>query len=26
MPTRRAFERMGTERQEGDPRKGFRCC
>ena len=26
VPTRRAFERMGTERQEGDPRKGFRCC
>ncbi|MGX1477377.1 UNVERIFIED_CONTAM: uncharacterized short protein YbdD (DUF466 family) [Streptomyces canus] len=26
VPTRRAFERMRTERQEGDPRQGFRCC
>ncbi|MEU5886208.1 YbdD/YjiX family protein [Streptomyces sp. NPDC047461] len=26
VPTRRAFERMRTERQEADPRQGFRCC
>jgi len=26
VPTRRAFERMRTERQETDPRQGFRCC
>ncbi|MFE9599133.1 YbdD/YjiX family protein [Streptomyces hokutonensis] len=26
VPDRRAFERMRTERQEADPRQGFRCC
>ncbi|MGV9450481.1 CstA-like transporter-associated (seleno)protein [Streptomyces sp. NPDC003635] len=26
VPTRRAFERMRTDRQESDPRQGFRCC
>ncbi|MDQ0763787.1 YbdD/YjiX family protein [Streptomyces canus] len=26
VPTRRAFERMRAERQEEDPRQGFRCC
>ncbi|CAL9428130.1 hypothetical protein SUDANB6_01992 [Streptomyces sp. enrichment culture] len=26
VPTRREFERMRTERQERDPRQGFRCC
>ncbi|MFF7549849.1 YbdD/YjiX family protein [Streptomyces canus] len=26
VPTRRAFVRMRTERQEGDLRQGFRCC
>ncbi|MXM68390.1 putative selenoprotein [Streptomyces sp. HUCO-GS316] len=26
VPTRRAFERMRTQRQEADPRQGFRCC
>ncbi|MFJ6083626.1 CstA-like transporter-associated (seleno)protein [Streptomyces sp. NPDC092369] len=26
VPTRRAFERMRTDRQEADPRQGFRCC
>jgi len=26
VPTRRAFERMRTNRQEADPRQGFRCC
>ncbi|MFF1722078.1 YbdD/YjiX family protein [Streptomyces sviceus] len=26
VPTRKAFERMRTDRQEGDPRQGFRCC
>jgi uncharacterized short protein YbdD (DUF466 family) len=26
VPTRRAFERMRTDRQEKDPRQGFRCC
>ncbi|MEU1475746.1 YbdD/YjiX family protein [Streptomyces sp. NPDC001668] len=26
VPTRRAFERMRTDRQEEDPRQGFRCC
>ena len=26
VPTRREFERMRTERQEADPRQGFRCC
>jgi uncharacterized short protein YbdD (DUF466 family) len=24
--SRRAFERMRTDRQEADPREGFRCC
>ncbi|MFF7641261.1 CstA-like transporter-associated (seleno)protein [Streptomyces canus] len=24
VPTRKAFERMRTDRQEGDPRRGFR--
>ncbi|MER7347801.1 YbdD/YjiX family protein [Streptomyces aurantiacus] len=24
--SRRAFERMRTDRQESDPRQGFRCC
>ncbi|MFD0418008.1 YbdD/YjiX family protein [Streptomyces sp. NPDC127108] len=26
VPSRRAFERMRTDRQESDPRQGFRCC
>ncbi|GGW87725.1 YbdD/YjiX family protein [Streptomyces lomondensis] len=26
VPSRRDFERMRTERQEKDPRQGFRCC
>jgi len=26
VPTRREFERMRTDRQEEDPRQGFRCC
>ncbi|MGW0910282.1 YbdD/YjiX family protein [Streptomyces sp. NPDC002784] len=26
VPTRRSFERMRTDRQESDPRQGFRCC
>ncbi|MBC7267634.1 MAG: YbdD/YjiX family protein [Streptomyces sp.] len=26
VPSRRAFERMRTDRQEADPRQGFRCC
>lgn len=26
VPSRRDFERMRTDRQEGDPRQGFRCC
>ncbi|WAZ24039.1 YbdD/YjiX family protein [Streptomyces cinnabarinus] len=26
VPTRRDFERMRTDRQESDPRQGFRCC
>jgi uncharacterized short protein YbdD (DUF466 family) len=26
VPSRREFERMRTDRQEADPRKGFRCC
>ncbi|QOV35680.1 YbdD/YjiX family protein [Streptomyces ferrugineus] len=26
VPTRRDFERMRTDRQETDPRQGFRCC
>ena len=26
VPTRRAFERMRTDRKEADPRQGFRCC
>ncbi|MEU6121486.1 YbdD/YjiX family protein [Streptomyces sp. NPDC047123] len=26
VPSRRAFERMRTERQESDPEQGFRCC
>ncbi|MCX4698003.1 YbdD/YjiX family protein [Streptomyces sp. NBC_01373] len=26
VPSRRDFERMRTERQEADPRQGFRCC
>ena len=25
-PSRREFERMRTDRQEDDPRQGFRCC
>ncbi|MFE6483730.1 YbdD/YjiX family protein [Streptomyces sp. NPDC057757] len=25
-PSRREFERMRTNRQEKDPRQGFRCC
>ncbi|MFD8571925.1 YbdD/YjiX family protein [Streptomyces sp. cg28] len=25
-PSRREFERMRTDRQESDPRQGFRCC
>jgi uncharacterized short protein YbdD (DUF466 family) len=26
VPSRRAFERARTDRQEEDPRQGFRCC
>lgn len=26
VPSRREFERMRTDRQESDPRQGFRCC
>jgi len=26
VPSRREFERERTERQESDPRQGFRCC
>ncbi|MGP4006298.1 YbdD/YjiX family protein [Streptomyces sp. 4N124] len=26
VPSRRDFERMRTDRQEEDPRQGFRCC
>ncbi|MFE9647840.1 YbdD/YjiX family protein [Streptomyces sp. NPDC006365] len=26
VPSRREFERARTERQEADPRRGFRCC
>ncbi|MHA5050947.1 YbdD/YjiX family protein [Streptomyces sp. SD15] len=26
VPSRREFERMRTDRQEKDPREGFRCC
>ncbi|WP_151479119.1 YbdD/YjiX family protein [Streptomyces albicerus] len=26
VPSRREFERMRTDRQEKDPRQGFRCC
>ncbi|KUL30393.1 CstA-like transporter-associated (seleno)protein [Streptomyces regalis] len=26
VPSRRDFERMRTDRQEQDPRQGFRCC
>ncbi|MBA2944447.1 YbdD/YjiX family protein [Streptomyces himalayensis] len=26
VPSRRDFERMLTNRQESDPRHGFRCC
>jgi len=26
IPSRREFERMRTDRQEKDPRQGFRCC
>lgn len=26
VPSRRDFERMRTDRQEKDPRQGFRCC
>ncbi|MFJ8534609.1 CstA-like transporter-associated (seleno)protein [Streptomyces sp. NPDC093591] len=26
VPSRRTFERMRTDRQEQDPRQGFRCC
>ncbi|MFE5918306.1 YbdD/YjiX family protein [Streptomyces sp. NPDC056468] len=26
VPSRREFERMRTDRQEADPRQGFRCC
>jgi uncharacterized short protein YbdD (DUF466 family) len=26
IPSRREFERMRTDRQESDPRQGFRCC
>ncbi|GGZ89696.1 hypothetical protein GCM10010344_66620 [Streptomyces bluensis] len=25
VPSRREFERMRTDRQESDPRQGFRC-
>ncbi|WP_406473612.1 YbdD/YjiX family protein [Streptomyces sp. NBC_01615] len=26
VPSRREFERWRTDRQEQDPRQGFRCC
>ncbi|WP_369175332.1 CstA-like transporter-associated (seleno)protein [Streptomyces sp. R28] len=26
VPSRRDFERMRGDRQEADPRQGFRCC
>ncbi|MFG2377936.1 YbdD/YjiX family protein [Streptomyces sp. NPDC048504] len=26
VPSRRDFERTRTDRQEADPRQGFRCC
>ncbi|WP_128434561.1 YbdD/YjiX family protein [Streptomyces cyaneus] len=26
VPSRRDFERMRSDRQEADPRQGFRCC
>ncbi|GGR68150.1 hypothetical protein GCM10010252_02410 [Streptomyces aureoverticillatus] len=26
VPSRREFERTRTDRQESDPRQGFRCC
>ncbi|NEB79752.1 YbdD/YjiX family protein [Streptomyces sp. SID14478] len=26
VPSRREFERKRTDRQEADPRQGFRCC
>ncbi len=26
VPSLREFERMRTDRQEADPRQGFRCC
>ncbi|MFF4904834.1 YbdD/YjiX family protein [Streptomyces sp. NPDC001260] len=26
VPSRREFERTRTDRQEEDPRQGFRCC
>lgn len=26
VPSRREFERSRTDRQEKDPRQGFRCC
>ncbi|MFE7836619.1 YbdD/YjiX family protein [Streptomyces sp. NPDC057474] len=26
VPSRREFECMRTDRQEADPRQGFRCC
>jgi uncharacterized short protein YbdD (DUF466 family) len=26
VPSRREFERARTDRQEKDPRQGFRCC
>ncbi|MFJ6568430.1 YbdD/YjiX family protein [Streptomyces sp. NPDC091292] len=26
VPSRRAFEKERTDRQETDPRQGFRCC
>ncbi|MEV7346264.1 YbdD/YjiX family protein [Streptomyces sp. NPDC093544] len=26
LPSRREFERMRTDRQDKDPRQGFRCC
>ncbi|WDV54426.1 YbdD/YjiX family protein [Streptomyces coeruleorubidus] len=26
VPSRRDFERLRTQRQEKDPRQGFRCC
>ncbi|GAA2243906.1 hypothetical protein GCM10010145_08310 [Streptomyces ruber] len=26
VPSRREFERLRTDRQDADPRQGFRCC